>query len=177
MQTGKIALGLALALVGCATVTASSTTAPGANLAQYKTYDFYRAASQAGRPESVAEQQVRSSLERNLSQKGLMHVQPGQQPDFLIAFQGKQRQKVDVYPGGYWGWGWYGGFPDVTAYTEGTLIVDFIDARTQKAFWRGTASSVIDNPNLPNPAKIDKAVVKLVQQYPVQLAAVPRPQM
>jgi hypothetical protein len=178
MRIQTISVAVTLALAGCATVSTNSATAPGADLAQYKTYDFYPASQ--GRPDTVAAQETRAALERNLSARGLTLVQPGQQPDFLVAFQGKQQQKVNVYSGGYWGYyGYYGygGFPSVTTYTEGTLIVDFIDARTQKAFWRGTASAVIDNPNNPSPAKINKAVAKLVQQYPVQVAAVPRQAM
>jgi hypothetical protein len=74
-----------------------------------------------------------------------------------------------------WGWGWgydYGwGGPAYYAYTEGTIIVDFIDPHTNKVFWRGTASSVIDDPNNVSTAKVNKSIAKLISQYPVTMTA------
>jgi len=173
--TRLLATAFLFAVAACSGITANSNIAPGTNLAQYRTYAWHSGVS--GQAESIGAQEVRSALQAQLAEKGLQLTTTGN-PDFLVAYHGKKEQKVDVYPGGYgyWGYGW-GGFPDVQTYTQGTLIVDFIDPKTNKVFWRGTASGVLDDPNNPNLAKIDTAVAKLVQQYPTQMAATQRPAM
>ena len=173
--TRLLSVALLLAAGACSGITANSKLAPGTNLAQYHTYAWHNGVS--GQAEGIGEQEVRSQLQAQLAEKG-MTLATSTPPDFLVAYHGKKEQKVDVYPGGYgyWGYGW-GGFPDVETYTQGTLIVDFIDPKTNKVFWRGTASGVLDNPDNPNMGKIDTAVAKLVQQYPTQMAATQRPAM
>jgi hypothetical protein len=144
--------------------------APGANTAQYRTFAW---AARPAAPQSPAEQTLRASLEQNLAQKGLTPAAIGQPPDFLVDYHAKTQERIDVNPT-YYGW-W--GYSDINTYTEGTIIVDFIDPNTQKIFWRGTASAVVDHPNNPDPNKIDHAVSKLIQQYPTQMAQVPRQPM
>jgi hypothetical protein len=69
---------------------------------------------------------------------------------------------------GYIGWGGYGwGGWDVYTWTQGTLIVDFTDPRTNQVVWRGTASAVVNHPENPSPKKVEKAVNKLMAHYPV----------
>lgn len=160
---------LLVGAAACSGITANSNIAPGANLSQYHTYAWY--VPPGGQAMTPAAQEVKSALQTQLAEKGLVPATNGP-PDFLIAVQGRKQQQLQAM-GGY---GFYG-FPDVYSYTEGTLIVDFIDPRTKRAFWRGTASGVMNQPNNPDFGQIDKAVAKLVQQYPSQLAATSRPAM
>jgi hypothetical protein len=176
MKNGMLSLGLAMVLGGCAGITTNAQLAPGANVSGMRTFAFFSPPGQEGKPISMGEQQVRSALERDLTQKGYSLAAPGTQPDFLVAYQAKQQQEVSVTPG-YVGWYGWGGFPNVDTYTQGTLIVDFVDPKTNNTFWRGSASSVLNHPNDPNLAKIDKAVSKLLLQYPSQMAAAPRQPM
>jgi hypothetical protein len=169
-------LAAVLLIAGCG-ATVRSTVAPNANLGQYHTYSFFTPGYRANTPETPAEQQLREALRSNLTQKGLTEAPAGVQPDFEIAYHVKEQQKLDVNTVGYGFWGWYGG-TYVTSYTEGTLIVDFIDPRNNNVFWRGTASDVVNNPATPDLNKLDKAVAKLVNQYPTQMtAAAARPAM
>lgn len=161
--------------IGCG-ATVRSTVAPNANLGQYHTYAFETPRYRIGQTESPAEQALRTALRNNLAQKGLTEVAPGQQPDFVVAYHVQKQQKMDVNSVGYgFGWGWRPA--NVYTYTEGTLIVDFVDPRTNQAFWRGTASDVVNHPEAPDIGKLDKAVAKLVDQYPSAVASVPRPAM
>lgn len=168
-----------LTAAACSGITARSNTAPGANLAQYHTYAWHSGVSN-GQAQGIGEQEVRAALQAQLAEKGLQ-LATNTPPDFLVAYHSKKEQKTEVYADGYGGYGYwgygFGGFPDVQTYTQGTLIVDFIDPHTNKVFWRGTASRVLDNPDNPDTAKIDAAVAKLVRQYPMQVAATPRQPM
>jgi hypothetical protein len=135
-----------LAAAACAGVTTTNVSrAPGAKLASYTTYRWL--APPAGQTETIVEQQVRAALERDLAQKGLT-LATSAPPDFLVAYD---------------------------SYRDGTLIVDFIDAKTNKAFWHGSASGLLNDQNNPDLQKVDTAVSKLVRHYPSQLASTSRP--
>ncbi len=174
MKTWPLFVVSAAALAaGCASVSTHATTAPGANLARYQTYAW--AEEPAGAVQTPADQQIRASIAQALGQKGMTTAPPGTRPDFLVAYQTAAQEKVNVVENGPW----YHGYRsrDVESYTEGTLIVDFIDPATRQVFWRGTASSVVEHPDNPNPRKIAEAVAKLMKKYPGEVAATPRPAM
>ncbi len=54
----------------------------------------------------------------------------------------------------------------VYQYTEGTLVVDFVDPTTERVLWRGTATGVVHHPQNPDLNKVAKAVDKLMSHYP-----------
>src|SRR5262249_61707396 len=105
----------------------------------------------------------------DLIKKGYLPIAKGATPDFLVAFHVHTQQKTEVQDWGYsapsW---WWGAGPDVTVYqySEGTLFVDFIDPRTNKVIWRGTAKGVVKDPENPDLGKLADAVNKLMQNYP-----------
>ena len=159
MLTPLLALGL---LAGCSTVAVNSETARDANLANFKTFGWYAAPGAQGKPESLADQDIRSSIEKNLAAKGITHAAEGN-PDFFVAFHTKTQQEMNVADYGYGYWGGWG--PDVYTYTQGTIVIDFIDPKSNKVFWHGTASGVVDHPENPNAEKIDSAVSKVMERY------------
>jgi hypothetical protein len=175
MRAGMSSSVAALVFVaaGCG-ATIRSTTASNADLAKYRTYSFFTSPAKAGQAETIVDQTINSSLKEGLAAKGLTEVAPGQAPDFLVAHHVKTQQKLDVEPG----YGFYGfGGTDVTQYTEGTLIVDFIDPQTKQVFWRGTATDVVSHPESPNTGKLSKVVGQIVDRYPSAIAAAPRTTM
>jgi Domain of unknown function (DUF4136) len=189
MRTVAFVLAAA-SLAGCSTVSVRATPAPGANLTQLHTFALMlpqrsdsRAAEYARSP---AGQTVREQLKGDLTAKGYTLAQNGVQPDFLVAVRSRQEQRTEIedlgYAGPYWGWDWgWGmgwGWPADTVvrhYTEGTLIVDFVDPRTREVLWRGTASGIVDHPDNPSLKQVSKAVDKLMTRLPPsQLAATER---
>jgi Domain of unknown function (DUF4136) len=166
---------LAVATVGAGCgATINTTVAPNANLQQYRTFAFYVPPDKQGQPESVMDQTIRSSLRNDLAAKGMTEAENGS-PDFLISYQVKTQQKLEVYSTGYGYWGWPG--TSVNQYTQGTLIVDFIDPHAKQVFWRGTASAVVNNPESPNLDKLGKVVGDMVNKYPNVMATSPRQTM
>ena len=156
---------------GCG-ASVQSSVAPNARLGAYKTFAFYTAPGQPAK--SVADQDIDSALRQSLTAKGFVEATSGS-PDFLVSHHIKLQQELDMNGFGY-DYGWEGGVGAYT-YTEGTLIVDFVDAKTNKAFWRGTASQAVNHPDSPDAQRIEAAVEKLINKYPVNLAATPKTNM
>lgn len=172
MHGFRFALSTLFAVVAVAGCGASvhTTTMPNANLSAYRTFAFKSS------DETMVDQTIRNEVTRHLEAKGLQ--QAPDNPDFFIVQRVVTEEKVSVsggdrYYGGYYGV--YGGPGVVREYTEGTLIVDFIDARTNQVFWRGTATEVASHPNNPDLKKVAAAVDKLIARYPSQVAGAPAP--
>lgn len=53
-------------------------------------------------------------------------------------------------------------------YEEGILIIDFVDAKTKKMFWRGTAKANVENVDTPEKSWtiIKAAVNEILKKYP-----------
>ena len=156
-----LALSAALVLAGCAPISVRSQAAPDVNLANYKTFAFFTG-PMPGAPETLVEQDIRNSVERNLAARGMTPA--AGKPDFYVAYHTQLQQKLSATNYGYGYWGGWG--PDFYTYTQGTIVLDFIDPRTNKVFWHGTATSVVNHPENPDGQKIDAAVSKLLQHYP-----------
>ena len=178
----RYVLAALLLAAGCSSVQVRSTPAPNANLGQLRTFAFMTpmqpgsAAAELDR--SPAGQEIRARIAEKLVEKGYSPAPPDATPDFLVAYRMFAQQKTDVqswgYPGPWgwgWGWGWGGwawGGPDVIVrqYTEGTLVVDFVDPSSHRVLWRGTATGILEQPQNPNLKKVAKAVDKLMDRIP-----------
>ena len=69
--------------------------------------------------------------------------------------------------GGYgYPYGGYGGYG--TTYTEGTLVIDIIDAGTNELVWRGSAVSPMSDETY-DAKEINKAVEKILEEFPPPL--------
>ena len=53
-------------------------------------------------------------------------------------------------------------------YEEGSLILDFVDAKSKKLIWRGSAKAQIDNVDTPEKSEklINEAVKEILKEYP-----------
>jgi hypothetical protein len=121
-------------------------------------------------------------LRTELGTRGITEVTNGK-PDLAIVRHVFLADKVSVqqytdwgygHHGGMWpyGYGYYGmwaGAPrtyvDVSAYTEGTLILDAVDVHAKKLVFRGTGTAVVGGPD-SNADKIREAVKKMVAALP-----------
>ena len=82
----------------------------------------------------------------------------------MIAYYVKTKNKLSVQDYGYGPPRWFGGRDiRVNQDTEGTLMVDFIDARTNQVVWRGRAVGTLDMKGVEK--KISKSTEKLVKQF------------
>ena len=116
---------------------------------------------------------VRQEIRNDLTTRGMVETTAGQ-PDFYVAFYVGLKDRYDtgfvdygmpVFHRGRFGWrGWPRGYDTwAVPYTESTVIVDVIDARTNQLVWRGYDTDTL---NTGNPDKtLSKAADNVLARF------------
>jgi hypothetical protein len=176
-------LALAAALAGCSSLKVNTQYDAAAPYASYKTYAWNPAPPGPEQAPAIRNPLVRdrvvADVNRELAKKGLAQVAPDANPDFLVSVHGWAQSRVEVTNYGYsYGYGYaYGPGPyramptgpavEVNSYTDGTMLVDLVDAKAKKLVWRGTASDTFTSPDVNAVTRIiDDAVAQLFENYP-----------
>ena len=130
---------------------------------------------------SYSRHRIQNAFETALADHGL--TRNTKNPDYLLQFHTfTQRVRKNYYGGaGYpmmgwnrWGWGFpyygYGMYgmnrPYSVTGTDGTLVVDLVDAKTGDIIWQKAISGDVTNPNRLD-KQINKGVKKLMKNFPV----------
>jgi hypothetical protein len=126
------------------------------------------------------DKRIRSAAARHLASKEL--EVSANDPDLLVIYHLGTQEKIQATSYGYSYYphysGWGGGYPyysgygghrvDIYQYTEGTLILDLVDARTEQLVWRGYATDTLEQN--PSPEKVesrlDEAFHRMLSNYP-----------
>lgn len=146
------ALMLSATLAGCATMTVSSHIERGVDFSEYVTYDWgARDNFPVGDPRldnnPFFRDYLEGAIEKRMAAKGYERAVTGT-PDLLLHYHASVNQKVDVYEGDR-SHGYHPLDSRVVEFEQGTLVVDVVDAKTDKVIWRGwaqdTMTGVIDN--------------------------------
>lgn len=167
---------LILASVGCNTLQVSSDYDPTVNFSGYRTFGWmalpHKAVGDPRVDNALIESHIRSAVERDMQARGYSTPQSGE-PDFFVAPHTAINEKLMIQqvPAGAYGPGWYrpaGSVPVVHEYTEGSLVLDVIDAKTRQLIWRGWAMAEVDFTRSAEERqrKIDEAVHKILDQFP-----------
>ena len=138
---------------------------PSAPFATYKTYSW--APGNSGL-ESLTEQRLHQGVDQRLAARGL--TQSTASPDLIVTTHVKTQERQELIPTGfgygpYWG---LGGGAYVETSTEGTLILDFYDTKTKQMVWRGVATATASEKPTKNIEKINKALDKMFERFPIQ---------
>ena len=128
---------------------------------------------------TIEAERIKNALSAQLTANGF--AQSADTPDFIVAFYSrtKQRTQVESSPGfgfgrgfgwgygvpfgGRWRWG-YG--PDIwtTTYTEGCVMADIIDVKTQELVWRGVVQDTVNGIGQTD-KQANNAAKDLVKQF------------
>jgi hypothetical protein len=181
-RAGSIALGVCLMVsAGCAGRQVATDYSPAAGFSQYRSF------SMVSRPDSESHQllddRVRAAVERQLEAKGLTEADRDH-ADLFVGYGVVDRTHKEIYTTGpAWGWGggwgwrsyrWGVAWPmdlrrSVETYTDGTVVICLVDAKTHRMVWQGQAADVLSLP-VNNPSKatrsIDEAVGRILVKYP-----------
>ena len=187
MQTRmrQIALGMGLILAaGCAGQQVTTDYSPATSFSQFKTFALVSSPDTTA-AQQLLDQRVRNAVQAQLTTKGLA-LADRQNADLYVGYGmvDKTHRQVYTYNDGWgWGggWGWrywrYGvAWPmtvqrQIETYTDGTVVVNLVDAKTKQVVWEGEVPDVVNLP-VDNPVRatkeVDAAVTKLFTKYPPQ---------
>jgi hypothetical protein len=177
-------VSLGLFLAACATHPDIRTqAAANANLASYRTYAFMaKPGTDKDGYKSLATQSLERAVNREMQARGYTPAVPGSEPDLVINFNIKEKDKVEGDVGPDFGYGWgrhfgygygYGfGLDDyyngIQTVTEGSLMIDLVDRVRNEVVWSGTAVEPQTKDVLNHPDQtIDRSVTDIFAKYPV----------
>lgn len=161
-----------LAVTSCSPFQVKSDYSATANFANYKTYLLR---TDDLKLNDLDKDRVLNELSKQIQAKGLTS---SQNPDLIINVKASHKKIQDVttsYNAGFgWGrpWGWGGGFGMgntwTNNYNSGTIVIDIIDAKTQKLVWQGVGSGIsVDSPRSKQ-KQIPQIVADIMANYPPQ---------
>lgn len=182
MNSVKIIVsGLAVAILlavlsGCSSLTVNYDYDNNVDWTKFKTYAWMEGPPSQSDPTSalpntgLLEQRVHSSVKYEMEQRGITQ---GDDSDLLVVYHLGTQEKIQVTDWGYrysdYYWGYGGRQIDVNQFTEGSLVIDLIDAETKNLVWRGTGTGVVDkSQRTPEEmqARVDEVVNKVMKSFP-----------
>ncbi len=176
-------------LPGCSTLKVNYDYDKKVDFNQYKTYQFYGWAKGSEKNiNSLDRERVQDAFAKEFKKRGLTYVKDNGDLIVSLFFVTKEKTETTAnttgvgayggYYGGYYGygprWGWGPGFTySTTTYTqheykEGTLIVNVFDAKAKKLIWEGIATDVLKEKPEGREERINHAVAKIMEHYPVK---------
>jgi hypothetical protein len=135
-----------------------------ADFNHYKTYSWAKVET----PDTLWDQRVKDSIDRELSAKGWTQVPEGGDVSIVAVGTTHERQSLETFYTGM-GWRWHGfgdAITEVHPYKVGTLIVDMFDTSTKKLIWRGSANDVLSSKPDKNIKELEKDVHKMFEHFP-----------
>lgn len=188
MRKNKTVLALLLAaaspslgLLSCSSTEVHTEKAPNADLAQYQRFSWAPAhqleqsSGLSTRKDSILDQNIKTAVDQDLSKKG--YVPNPENADLQVAYSLRTHDQLKVDPGYMGPYGspsWPNNdFGYDTAYLqkEGSLVLDFIDAKTGKLLWRGVAVTDIKDTGVTQ-KQVQKFVDEIMEKFPSRTAPV-----
>lgn len=182
MRAQHIAFGMGLILLaGCAGNQVITDFSPDVSFSQFRSYALVMPPDTAA--QQLLDQRVRNAVRAQLAAKGLA-VSDREHADLFVGYGMVDKTHTEIFDDpAAWGWGrgwgwryyrWGVAWPmsaqrQIETYTDGTVVVSLIDARTKQVVWQGEVASVVTLP-IEDPFRatreIDAAVTKLFEKYP-----------
>ena len=177
MKANRLALVFIMAAAtlaaACATMRVGTYVERGTVFSKYHTYAWGPAdALPIGDPRlennPIFKDRLLGAVERGLTDHNLMLVPESARPDLLIHFHGSVRQILDVGAVDREHGVGIANEVSIVSDDEGTLVIDMVDARTNRLIWRGWAidslSGILDSQDRME-KKLDEAVKTMLASF------------
>ena len=145
-----------------------------AETADFNSYKTYKLRIDDLKLNDIDKDRVLNEVAKQLKMKGLLVAD---QPDLIVNVKAKHKKVQDIQsarPYGMYGWGgpygWGVGMSRTwtSNYNQGALVLDLIDARTQKLIWQGSGTGIsVDSPKSKQ-KQIPQIVEEIMANYPPQ---------
>ncbi|BCY28407.1 DUF4136 domain-containing protein [Flavobacterium okayamense] len=170
MKTIKLlSLLFIVTLTSCSSVRVNADYDKKANFDSYKTYAYLKSGVDKAEISDLDKKRILHSIDEVMVSKGFTK---SDNPDILVSIFTQERERVNVYQnyGFGWGWGPWGGigFNNVTSTPEGTLFIDFIDAKNKELIWQGQGTGYLTENVDKKDQRTKEFVSKILAQYPPQ---------
>lgn len=181
-----------LSLSGCASLVKTEVDNQ-ASFTNYKTFQWLAPDVKVGKNprynSNLIDRNIRQAVEQGFAQRGIL--KSVESPDLLVQYHTyteKKEQSYGNYNYGpyypymgwgrfgwgrgfgwgmpYYGYGWGNGYNRTMTITEGTLVLDVVDARSKELIWRGSIQGEVDNVNQLQ-RRAEKAAQAIMKKYPV----------
>jgi uncharacterized protein DUF4136 len=166
MKTFRTLFYSTLLIMCCAIAAAAQTVQTDFDrtfpLASLKTYGFHQQQRGARDPlaaSPINDRRIHSAIDSQLRENGLTE---SAQPDFWIRYFVSTSKGLDIQDNRFGIFNRAGSI-NVNPTTEGTLVVIFLDSKTQQEVWRGYASDTINPKDFEK--DVTKSVTKLIQKF------------
>lgn len=164
-------LSLILLLSSCSSVRVVSDFDKEIDFTEYSSYAYYKPSIDEVKISDLDKRRILRAIDQELSEKGMIKSDT---PDIIIGLYTKEQERIDVYQDHYGhNWGWYpyydpfGPRSRVSHTTEGTLFIDFLDAKSKNLIWQGIGYSDLNANNMEKKEKRIKEIVsKILDAYP-----------
>lgn len=170
---------------------------PGVDFSQYRTYDWAKTdvkSADSNNPiykSSLNDQEIQGAINSELAKRGIRQVQGTAKPDFYLTYHlyieeaertvanppavGYAYPYAFSYRGAYLpiNYGYFYSSPfyntgyRTETYQEGTMILDFVDARTNNLVWRGSVADAVNNPARLG-TEFAKSAKDILDKFPVE---------
>ena len=163
-----------------------SNSDPDVDFRQYRTFAYFPTLStDTEQYQSMVSSFLKVAVAQELDMRGLTYDE--ESPDIRVNFfiNTKDKIKTRTVPtmgGGYYDyrdpfydpWGGYGGYETrVDQYTEGTLNIDVVDAKTNKLVWEGSVVGRLTEKDVRNMEQtVDEAVGFVMNGFPILPGAI-----
>jgi|SRR5215204_6431592 len=171
----------ALIFWGCgSSLKVTSDYDKSANFQQYKTFSLERVSDTVKQTISqLHRDRIYNAVKAQMVGKNFQ--ESSSNPDLIVLALGVLRDKQSVssttnyygYGGYYRPYGWGGGMGgsgyttyNVDNYKEGSIIIDVVDAKTQKLVWEGVGNKDIDSPSKDPDKAISDAIATIMAKFP-----------
>ena len=165
---------LLFSLFSCQSIHVNSDHENGTDFSKYKTFAYSKNGIDKLEISDIDKRRILRAIDAQMLMQGF---QKNENPDFLVNIFTKSQEDVQVNQnnmnmgwGMGWGWGWgMGGFGNqtmVSTSVQGTLYIDFIDAKSKLQFWQGEGNADLPTNYKAKEIQINKIVTKILMQYP-----------
>ncbi len=157
-------------LAACSSLSVQWDYDPHVDFPAYRTFDWMPreqepSGDEPGLPSPFTGRRIKRAALEALIDKGF--ERSIDDPDFLVAYYVTYQttETVDVYDRGYYRPPYAG---HVRSRTEGTIVLDFVDARTRELIWRGWGTRRVRSSASPDKRQeeIDLIVGAIVSKFP-----------
>jgi len=165
----------AVAFLGVTSCSPFQIQSDYAQTANFSTYKTYKLRIDDLKLNDIDKDRVLNELSKQLQSKGL---QSGDNPDLIVNIKANHKKVTDVqtsYPyggmygwGGPWGWGVGMNQTWSSTYNQGSLIIDIIDAQSQKLVWQGIGKGISVDSSKKKQKQIPEIVSEIMANYPPQ---------